>query len=252
MQARSPALLSLILPPLAFYPGLLVCTAEYPPGGQCPQDSATWSSGPGPVFSPLPPRPTCNTEGLGERRAAMHSFSTPRPRSWSWGCVPASPPPPGRWTRVLGAGWAHEDGAQDGFRLGGWWVGFSGFWFCCPSAVVRVKRNSPACTAKCCVCLSGSARGCAGTLSFLCVSWQKMSPEQLLCLYYLTFFFLMLYAHPFYRTARIPQASELKKASNYEVLWCVVVKWWLTNICCDCIGVVSVHIFISWFLSLPW
>ncbi|XP_072187222.1 nuclear receptor coactivator 7 isoform X2 [Excalfactoria chinensis] len=94
MQARSPALLFLILPPLSFSPELLICTAEHPPGRQRPQGSATWSSGPGPAFSPLPPRPACNTEGLGAHRAAMHSLSTLRPRSWSWGCVPASPPPP--------------------------------------------------------------------------------------------------------------------------------------------------------------
>jgi len=63
--------------------------------------------------------------------------------------------------------------------------GFSGPWFCCPSAVVRVKWSSPACAAKCCVCLAGPERGCVGAFAarVVCICWQKMSPEQPLCLY---------------------------------------------------------------------
>jgi len=59
---------------------------------------------------------------------------------------------------------------------------------------------------------------------------------------YTKHFLLLLYAHLFYRAAGILQASELKIAFKYEVL---VVKWWLTSICCDQIGVFSLHIFIS-------
>lgn len=108
--------------PCPFLPDLLLELSAWtagtvPPGGQClpAPGPGFWLCRAQPclAFLPLPisaglqhPAGGSRTFLRGRGRAgwvssaAMHGLSAPRPRSWSWGCVPPSSPPGMRvWAR---------------------------------------------------------------------------------------------------------------------------------------------------------
>lgn len=132
---------------------------------------------------------------------------------------------PGGEPRGAGAGWAA------GVRPDPWLPS--------PSALVGTGNSYPAHTAE---SLSGPARVSASAMSFTYCSWWKMSSVQAFML-----------SDAWLYTVCVLVAELLPcfypRSLKFDVL---VVKWWLTSICCGCSDAVAAHTFICWFLPQPW
>lgn len=162
----------------------------------------------------------------------------------SWPPIPAPgagaaccPCPP----QVCGSGLRIWRGAPWGWG----WLGsciFPGSWLCSPTAVIRIGNLSPSRAADSSRVPFVSCKGFCSCSEF-CV---LQLIEKIFC----TSFLLShawLYKYMLCRTLGTLLPSEFKVVFQYNVL---VVKWWLTSICCGCTKAVAVCTFTWWYKVL--